>query len=113
MLRSIQLLDSSEVLNSLMFGMFASDFERAVESPSAVFTARFPCVQFTLEKIALKPNGRLLTVDDRVDLDLFQPINFPKACNEGITLCCGKSDSIQFELAAEIFSSKSSPSISP
>ena len=70
------------MLDSL--GMFVSDFERAVESPSAVFTAGFPCSHVALEKIALKPDCRLFTVDDRGDLDLLQPVNFFKACNEGI-----------------------------
>jgi len=80
--------------------MFVPDFKRAVQSSSAIFTAVFPCSHVALEEIALKPDCRLFTVDDRRDLDLLQPVNFLKARNQGIKLCCGKTDSIQFELAA-------------
>ena len=102
-LRLIQPLDSFGVLDALMFGVLASNFQCAVESLLAVVTARVACTQVAPEKIALKPDGCLLTVDDRIDLDFLQAINFSKACDEGITLRCGERDSVEFELAAGDF----------
>ena len=44
-----------------------------VRVPFCRFHATFPRLEVTPEKVALKPDCRLLPVDNRVDLDLLQP----------------------------------------